>query len=264
VSDIVLASSHQLPVFSIGNDALAQRDEALASAALIGKVANAEQNKLAVAAQKLLKGVSSDFEKARKKLKEPLLEAGRQLDRAVAQAVADVEKEEGRIANLISEFQLAEARRVREEEEAQRRELEKIERAKQEELKRIAAEQAEAERKARETTDAAQRQKLEAEAAERARIAQDEAIRRAAESAAAESKPITATRVEGQVMKKDWEIQVVNPYDLAKFHPDCVKIEPLMAPIKQKLNEGITVKGVTAKPILKAGVRGGSAPTIDV
>ena len=87
---------------------------------------------------------------------------------------------------------------------------------------------------------------------------------RAAALTAAEAKPITATRSAGQVVKTDWEITVVNPYELAKFHPDCVKIEPLLSPIKQALNAGIVVKGVKAEKVTKVGVRATASPLIEV
>ena len=80
----------------------------------------------------------------------------------------------------------------------------------------------------------------------------------------AEVKPVTPTRATGQVVKEDWEITVTNPYELAKFHPDCVKIEALLTPIKQALNAGISVKGISATKVIKSSVRAGTAPLIEV
>lgn len=282
---IILADKPTLPVFQITESALAIRDEALSNAALIGRVENADQNKRAVEAHVFLKRVLSSFEKARKQLKEPIIEAGRQLDRAVSKELLEIEKEIGRIENLTRDFQMAEARRIREEQEAQARELARIEAVKQAEIQRIARAQAEAERAARESALAAAKlaseakNKAEREAAEVARLAAEKSSKEAAEKAAAqmqiasekataatiaEAKPITATRAYGQVVKTDWEIVVTNPYELAKFHPDCVKIEPLMMPIKQALNAGISVKGVKAEKITKTSVRAGTSPLIDV
>ena len=79
-----------------------------------------------------------------------------------------------------------------------------------------------------------------------------------------EAQPVEAIRQKGQVVKEDWEISVTNPYELAKFHPDCVKIEALLTPIKQALNEGRTVKGITAKKVTKSSVRIGQQKFIDV
>ncbi len=280
--DIILAESPKIALFQIAPVALQQRDRALEIASLIGKVQNAEENTKAVQAHIELKRISAAFEKQRKQLKEPLLDAGRQLDRVVATELAEVEKEMGRIGNLTATFQMAEQRRVREEQELQARELARIEAEKQAELARIAREQEEASRKAREAQEAAARlaaeatnkkqreaaalaaeaarKQAEAAAAAKAQAqAETQRIQEAAQAAAnAESKPITATRAYGQQVKTDWEITVINPYDLARFHPDCVKIEPLLIPIKQKLNEGLTVKGVRAEKVTRANVRVGS------
>lgn len=285
-TEIIVADKPVLPVFTLTPAALATRDEALANAALIGRVENPEQNKLAVEAHIFLKRVASSFEKARKQLKEPLIEAGRQLDRAVAKELLEVEKEMGRVEQLTAAFQLAEARRVREEQEAQARELARIEAEKQAEIARIAREQAEAERKAREAAAAAARQAAEAtnakqrEAAEAARLESERNAAAAAEKAAAamqlaneraaaatlaEAKPITATRTAGQVIKEDWDVVVINPYELAKFHPDCVlEIKPALAQIKSYLNQGLTIRGVKATKVTKAQVRAGAGTLIDV
>lgn len=232
---IILADQPKLPVFQIAPHALAARDEALANSALIARVTNAEQNKNAVDAHIFLKRVASTFESARKKMKEPLLEAGRQLDRAVSGELIEVEKEIGRISVLSADFQRAEARRVREEQELQARELARIE------AEKIAA--------LAKATTPEQVQQI-TEAAQSARLA--------------EVNPAVPTRSPGQVIKEDWEITVTNPYELAKFHPDCVKIEPLLTPIKQALNAGISVKGISATKVTKASVRAGTAPLIEV
>lgn len=207
----------------------------MANSALIARVTNADQNKQAVDAHIFLKRVASTFESARKKMKEPLLEAGRKLDRAVSGELIEVEKEIGRLSVLSADFQRAEARRVREEQELQARELARIEADKNAALA------------AAKTTEDVQRIN---EAALLARLA--------------EVKPVTPTRATGQVVKEDWEITVTNPYELAKFHPDCVKIEALLTPIKQALNAGISVKGISATKVIKSSVRAGTAPLIEV
>ena len=303
-NELVVSGALPPVVFAIQPQALQLRDDALAGSALIGKVETSAQNELAVRAHIELKRIASTFERARKALKEPILQAGRDLDRAVNAELIEVEKEIGRLSNLATQFNEAEQRRVREEQEMQRRELERIEREKQAEIARIAREEAaraaeakrladEADRKAREereaaakaareATNAAEREaaaKRQAEAAEaekaniigRERIAKESQDRAAAEmqlateraqqAAGVEGKPIVATRAAGQVVKTDWEIQVTNPYELAKFHPDCVTIEPKLGQIKAHLAAGITVKGITAKQVTKSTVRAGTLPS---
>ena len=294
-----------LPVIQIAPIALQLRDDALAGSALIGRVTNAAQNAAAVAAHIGLKRVSAAFEKARKTFKEPILEAGRAVDRVVAAEMAEVEKEIGRLSNETRQFAEAEARRVREEQELQRREMERIERERLAEIARLAREQAareaearrvaeEAERMAREereaaaraareATNAAEREaaaKRQAEAAkaeeanriERERVAAELAAKaasemqlaeeRAQQAKAAEAVPVVPTRVSGQVIKKDWEITVTNPYELAKYHPDCVEIKPKLGAIKAHLAEGITIRGIRAEEVTKSTVRAGSNPLV--
>lgn len=334
-SDIIVADKPQLPVFAIAPAALAERDEALGCAALIGKVESGPQNDVAVKAHIGLKRIAATFEKARKTLKEPLIEAGRQLDRAVASELVEVEKEIGRLANLTAEFAMAEKRRIAEEQEFQRRELARIERERIAELARIERERQDAMRMAQEKADAAARegQRIEEErlATERAAIAREQAAQRAAEEATnteqreasakaaqeaaaarlegerraaearrlnevavaetnraiaaatehtaamiaaatdrsdaaryIESAPIHATRATGQVVKDDWKIEVTNPWELAKYHPDCVKIEALLAPIKRLLTDGVQVKGVRADKITVSTVRAGARTAIDI
>lgn len=286
---IIVAEIPKLPVFAIAAVALQERDLALEGSAVIGKVGTKEENEAAVAAQLALDKVAKSFRKEREKLNQPFLQASRDLMRAVESELLDVDKEIGRVSNLRRDWKIQEDRRIREEQELQQRELERIEREKQAELNRIAVEQAEAERKAREAVEAAARlaaeatnkkqreaaaaakaesDRLTAEASAKAATANAEA-QRVTESAAAatfaESKPIVATRAAGESNRVDWEIVVVNPYELAKFHPDCVKIEPLLTPIKAALNSGITVKGVRAEKKISAGVRQGSGQrAIDV
>lgn len=267
--------------FSIGAAGLAEKESALSLAALIGQVRTPDENLRAVSAQYEIKRVAQAFERQRKTLKEPIIEAGRKLDRAVNTEIAELDKELGRLSELTSEFQLAEQRRIREEQEAQARELARIEAEKQAELKRIADEQAKAEREAREAREAAERaareanSKPEREAAAKA-MAEANALKLEAEKTAAlaaqksqrieetaaaltqvEAKPVVASRVVGQVVKTEWDVQVTNPFDLARFHPDCVKIEPLLGAIKVALNEGRTLKGVTATKRVVTDVRAG-------
>lgn len=300
-NSLIIASTRALPIFELNTNAKEAKEVALAKSALVARVTDRDSKTIAVRAQEELKRVLISIEKARKELKEPLLNAGRQLDRLCAAESLELDKEFGRVSNAVKEFDDAERRRVAEEELLQQLELQRIEREKQAELARIAAEQSareaearrvqeEADRKVREAQEAAAAlaaaatNRAQREAAERARqealaaqsraeverqkqaVILAEQAAQAAKSAAAveeaagaaayvESRPIAMTRVNGQVTKTDWEITVLNPWELAKFHPDCVKIEPLLTPIKAALNEGRTVKGIRAEKITRAGVR---------
>lgn len=217
-NQIIVADKPTLPVFQISPTALQTRDEALSNAALIGRVENADQNKQAVDAHIFLKRVATSFEKARKTLKEPLIEAGRQLDRAVATELAEIEKEIGRIGQLTSEFQLAEQRRIREEQEAQQREIERIEREKQAEIQRIAREQSAREAEARRVAEEAERKAREEReaAAKAARDATNKKEREAAEKLLQESaKAEEARRIERERLAAASAAQAASELQLA-------------------------------------------------
>jgi hypothetical protein len=289
MSEISLIKADQafVPKFTLTAEANEQKEMALFKSALIGKVANADENTKAVEAMKSLKSLSLTFERERKKLKEPLLEAGRQLDRAVNVEREELDRELGRLECLVKDFVLEEQRRVREEQEAQQREIERIERDKQAELARIAREQAEAERKAREEREAADRAALEAtnqaereaaakaqaESAEKERIAREqaEAAKRQAQEEAdrlsrAESKPIEITRAIGQTVRKQWNIKQINDLQLMRARPDLIRrVEWDTVAIKEILASGQKLPGVIAEEDFKVSTRGpAQPPTINI
>lgn len=164
-NSLIVASRRDVPTFELNGSAREAITKALQSAALIGKVTDRDSKIIAVRAQQELKGVINSLEKARVELKEPLLVAGRKLDGLVATEKLPLEKEFGRVSNVVKEFDDAERRRVLEEERLQRDELERIEREKQAELKRIADEQAAREAEARRVQEEVDRNVCEAAAA---------------------------------------------------------------------------------------------------
>ena len=209
-SNQLVTGSFQYTPFAIRPEVLQARENALAASALIGKVETAQQNEASAAARRTIKGLLSLFETQRKKLKEPILECGRQLDRAVDAERQELKREDARLENLEKDFIRAELRRRAEEEELQRKELARIEAERQAEIDRIAREQAEAERKAREAAaeaaglaneatnkqqrEAAEAARLEAQrqsdaAAEQARLQAQLANEKASQAAYLESKP---------------------------------------------------------------------------
>lgn len=319
----IVASRRDLPTYSINAPLLLAKAAALEKSALIGKVSDADSKVLAVRAQMELKRIVNAIEKARKTEKEPLLQAGRALDNLCASESLELEKEFGRVSNVVKEFDDAERRRVMEEERLQREEIARIEREKQAEIVRIEREQKEREeaarkaqedidRKAREAKELADRKareereaveklareatnKKEREAAEKAHLEAEQRaevdrieleklavamkaererveadLKRQSESVAAQTalieekagdaaycaaKPIEITKVAGQRQSTNWIITIEQPFVLAKYHPDLVDIKPRLGDIKQRLNEGIEVKGIKAVRETISGVR---------
>lgn len=253
-----------------------QKSAALEKSALIGRVSNADEQELAVAAQAQLKIILSNAEHARKAAKEPVLDAGRQIDATVKSFVADLQAEELRIARLIADFQALELAKVRAAEAARRLEEERIERERQAELKRLADEEkarqiqlakaeAEARQKEREAKDAAAKAEAEnlrreierqKQLAAATSLEKMEAVQeRFSQEAAALPVAKQATRTEGQRVSEEWEITVTDIHALYRAHPACCKVAPLLAEIKALLNMGVKVHGVNAQRVVKASVR---------
>ena len=197
---LIRVEGQVLPPFQFNESARLAKKQALEQSALIGKVSDRDSKIIAVRAQQALKVVISSIEKERKLLKEPLLNAGRQLDTLCAAESRELTFEFDRVSAAVSEFDAAERARVLEEERLQRAELARIEREKQAEIDRIAQEQREREeaarkaqeeieRKAREVKEAAERKaREEREAAEKlAREATNKKQREAAEKARVEA-----------------------------------------------------------------------------
>jgi hypothetical protein len=254
----------------------ALKESALTSAALIGKVTNGKENEEAVAAQAELQKVISSIEKARKACKEPVLEFGRCIDQAAKDFVEDLKPEMLRISTLIGDFAALEQAKVRAAEQARLAEERRIEAERNAEIARIAAEAAERNRKLAEAEREAQKQAAMAKNAEervkadaaRAEVEKQKVLAQSTSHEALDAvnahfnnqasnlaAPVQATRAEGQRVTNDWEVTVSDVHTLYRFHPNCVKLDPLVGEIKNLLKAGVTVKGVTAKPIVKAGVR---------
>ena len=71
-------------------------------------------------------------------------------------------------------------------------------------------------------------------------------------------------RAQGQRVASDWEVVVTDIHKLYRAHANCVELKPRLGEIKNLLKMGVTVQGITARPIIKAGVRVTQPMTIDV
>lgn len=223
MSTTALAPTHAavLPRYEPTSEFVLRCDEAMANAAIIARVSNPEENAVAVAALGGLMSCTRDIEATRKRLKEPILDLGRSLDAAARKLALPLEQAAARVQRIISDYQDAERQRERER-------LQEIERARAEELRKAEA----------------------LEASKRA-----EAVKAAEERAAIDRQIAAAPRAAGQTVREEWEINVTNIWDLARAHPACVKIEARLSEIKQLLDLGHQVTGVSAKRVTRVGVR---------
>ncbi len=247
-TSLIIASTRQLPAFEFNVSAKEAKEVALRNAALIAKVSDRDSKIIAVRAQQGLKKVISDIEKARKELKEPLLNAGRQLDNLCAKETLELDKEFGRVSCAVKEFDDAERRRVLEEERLQRLELERIEAEKQAELKRIADEQAAGESEAKRIQDEIDRRAREAvEAAEK--LAREATNKKQCEAAARAAKAAASQKAAADAEKQRQE---------AAMSAQRAKSEAQAAAIEEKAGDAAYC---AAKPIAITTVAGSRQST---
>jgi hypothetical protein len=223
----------------VGNAAKQEIETAIAAESLLARVTNAETNDRAQKARAKLRQLKNQLERERKVLAEPLLEAKRALDRAVAVESERLDIEDGRLAEMQRVFAVEEQNRLREEAAVQQRELQRIEDEKKAKLAEI------------------ERQKVAGQVSESVATQQAELVQENAELLSrAEAAPILPTRSVGQITKTVWKIVQINDFQLMKARPDLVrKVEWDLVGIKQALDAGQTLPGVKAEKDLSVGVR---------
>lgn len=229
-ADLMLRNDAALSV-TFTESAIALRDSALDASALIGRVTNPPENDQAVQAQIQLVAVRNEVEKARKKIKEPILAYSRAIDDAPKAFLKEVNEELGRVSTLIGDFQELERKRQQAALQAENERLMKLERERA------------------------------AEVAKAATVEQMDSIQQSYDlRMKQEALPLVApVKAVGQVLRNGWEIIVTDIWALARAHPGCVRIEPLTGQIKALLDDGVKVAGVSAKRITNASVRVGRA-----
>lgn len=237
MSDLSLVL-HEGRRFSVTPAAESLKAAALEQAALVARVSSPEQNEVAVKAQASLKELISLVEKMRVAAKQPSLDEGRHIDAVAKSFVAELSTELDRIGQLCGDYQAVLERQRMAAEAAQKAELDRLDRERQAEL--------------------AKAQTIE-------QIAEVQEKHDQIAQAVKDSKPVPEpVRATGQVVKSDWEIQVVDVHALYRQHPFCVKLEPLLGEIKQLLNEGGRVAGVKAMRVTRSDVRAPKGAVVEV
>lgn len=206
--------------------AIALRESALTTAALIGKVDNADSQRQAVSAQSDLKAVVKQIAAAEEATKGPLNQLRTAIIDTRKAFLVEVEAEGMRLARLIGEFQVKEQKRIAAEKAIQDAQLRELELAKAKEI--VAAPTV---------------------------AAQEEIRERYSELAKDTAPTIAPVRATGQVVKTDWEITITDIHLLARGYPSCVTITPKLTEIKSLLTAGVDVKGITATKITTSDVR---------
>ena len=224
--------------FNFSKAAQDLKDAALESSACIGRVTTAGEQADAVLAQQNIATLIRDVEKARKAAKEPVLDFGRRIDEKAKEFTKPLLEEQWRVSQLVGNFQKLEEQRVAAARAAENERLLRIERER---------EAAIAVAKTTEEVD---------------KIQEKACARIQAEAPPIEQ--ITAAKAAGQRVQKDWKIEVTDIHKLYRFHPNCVKLEPLLGEIKALAKAGVQVQGARCWEELSSGVRSGRASTFDV
>lgn len=211
---------------------------ALAGAALVARVSNADEQAVAVDALKELQRIIKLTEDSRTAAKAPLLELGRAIDAAAKQFVSEIAEERDRISQLVADYQQLEQARARAEQQRLNAELTALERARAEAI---------AQAKSHEEIDAINARHDDLVAAQQA-----------------DNPAPTPPRTDGMTVRTEWDITIVDVWKLARAHPACVNITPRLSDIKALLDAGVTVAGVRAEKKVVAGVRVGKTGTLTV
>jgi hypothetical protein len=222
----LLVPNHSTLSVSFDATAAELKENALAAAALIGRVNSPEEQAEAVEAQKALKSLLDQVEKSRKHAKEPVLAFSRDIDAKAKAFCADPAKELERVSILIGNYQTFLERKRMAEEQKRNAELLEIERKKQEEL-----------------AAATKPEQLE------------EIDERYCNEVAAMKPPLQVVRADGQVVNEDWDFEVIDAWALCRAFPNCIKPEPIRSEIKRMLNAGHKLPGVKAEKKIKSTVR---------
>ena len=248
------------------------KSDALLAATLIEVVNDPVSHDHAVSVQSDLAAARRFLEKSRKELKAPVIELGKAIDAVAKKEDAELEKEVNRVQSLVNDFQTLELAKLRAAENARRLEEERLEAARQAEMRKIQEAEEATRRKLMEREHEAIRAAQQAQNAQEAAAAASlqREITRQQELAAAESierqdaiqekfnaesaaLPVPEQhKAQGQRVTESWEVTVSDIWTLARAHPSCVKMEPLVSEIKKLLDLGVKVHGVTAKKVVSS------------
>lgn len=257
MNELISLPATQLPTLSFTEQAIRIRDDALADSALIGKVDTSEENDAATVAHTRLNDVLRAVEKARKEVKQPIIELGRAIDARAKEFVSELQEESNRVGQLTADYHALQEAKRRAAEAAARAEQQRIERERIK-AEREAAE--EIERKRQEALAAAkdhdELDRINEEAAEAQRI-ESERLRAEAEQRAADAAAIVPKqeKADGQIVRHTWDFTITDIWTLARAHPTCVTITPRRGEIMDLLNAGVKVAGIDAKQVVKTSTR---------
>ena len=222
---------------AIAPSAAIVRDDAIAAAGWIARVASQAQFGAAVEALKSLRSIAKAVEASRTAIKAPVLEIGKKIDQTAKTFLAEVDVEITRLTGLMTQWEI-EQRRIAADAERQRQEEERRKQA--EEAARMAEIRRQQEAAAR--AEMLANTQAERAAAESQRVAAEQAA--AVQQAAAVERQanlpvvIEPPKVAGTVVRESWTFEVTDLKAFAQAHPDFVEITVKRGIVLEKIREG--------------------------
>lgn len=211
------------------------RKSALLQACMVTAVGSANENQLATEVLSTIKTVLKEIEAARKAVKAPVIEVGKQIDAAAQSFTNALKEEESRIEELMRDYIVVEFEKSKAAAAQYNSRLTDLEREREAKL---------------------------AQAADGAAI---DAIKEEYDlkHAALGDAPSMNT-AKGQMVKEEWKIVISDIHALYRAHPACVSMEPRLTEIKSLLDAGVKVIGVTAKKEVNITAKTQKSKVIDV
>lgn len=233
----VIKLEHAVPqevTLSLTAEAIQERQDLLDKAQTFQTCLGGEDQGRIIRCARSIKALIKDVEAFRKKVTKPYTDFKKLLDDKCKAYVADLEKEEKRLAALTVEFQRLEEERVKQAE---------LERLKEMEAARIAA------RKAEEAAKAAKEAVTKEDAGlsefEQAALAEQEAVQKAEAYVDTVRAPAPKEeKVTGQIVRKILVYEVKDIKALYEAFPQCVNLIPNKTAIREYLEAGHTLPGV--------------------
>lgn len=220
--NIILLEGWKAPAIAMSPEVMGSQVELLTKTESIFEIGTPEDQKKAVEIVREVKAVTKSVEAARKEVKSPFLDLGKQIDKAADDFSSPLLEEAKRIEKLLFDFQKKiddEARRLREEAERKQRE----EAAKIEQERRAALAKAK-------TED--DRIRAEQNAIEKERIA-------AVQSLQAQVSAPVAAKPTGLAKKRTPHFEVIDKFELLKARPDLVTLEVKIRELNSEILGGM-------------------------
>jgi len=196
------------PIVQVTDSAHQLRREILTESRQVVEVKNTFDQAVAAESLTNINKLTKEIEAARKDVKSPVLELGRDIDSAAKVFNAELVAESRRVGSLLSSYM-----------EAERVKADQARRRAEEEQRKILAEQELKERKAMEAAKEdgkfiERHEKIERETAERLRDSQQNQV------------VASAPKPEGVSLRQTWKYEIIDIGELAKARPELVTYEP--------------------------------------